>query len=222
MKAGISCKSIALSAVAAIGMMVVGATTALADSCRDEIAALYDGGTLDSFARPRHRQIKRVYSTDGDLKFVFDAVIESPLAIKSGVRESGQFFMAIGNKTWMGPTLDGPWTASTDMPGDMEAAQRQVVTSQQANLEETECLGTTERDGSTYLTYRFRTKTDPSPERGNSWWGSLDTIWLDPETRQVAVWELTEHLSSWAPDLNMDKHVIEFEYDPEISVSPPQ
>ncbi len=207
--------------LSALCLTVAAIQPAIADACRDKIAALYDGGTLDSFARPKHRQVKRVYSPEGGLQYVFDAVIESPLAIKSGIRDSGQYFMAIGNKTWIGASLDGPWSASNDMPGDMEAAQRQVVTSQQANLEDTECTGLTERDGKTYLTYRFRTKTDPSPERGNSWWGSHDTIWLDPETRQVAIWELTEHVSSWAAEMNHERHVITFEYDPEISVTAP-
>lgn len=196
--------------------------TARADDCHDEVSALYDGGTLDSFARPAHRQIKRVFSAEGDLKYIFDIVVETPLATIAGIRDGGQFIMAVGNNTWMGPTLDGPWTAGTDMQGDMEAAQRQVVTSQQKNLKDVECLGLTERDGATYQTYRFRTKTDPSPERGESWWASYDTIWLDPETRQVAIWELTEHEASWAPETNMEVHVIEFEYDPAIRVAPPE
>lgn len=208
--------------LAAAAVAILAAPAAQADPCRDEIAALYDGGTLDSFARPAHRQTKRVYSPEGDLKYTFDAVIESPLAIRSGVQGSGNYMMAIGNRTWMGPGLDGPWTQSMDMPGDMEAAQRQVVASQQANLTETECPGLTERDGKTYLTYRFRTRTDPNPDRGDSWWGSLDTVFLDPDTKQVVVWELSEHVSSWSPEMNREVHVIEFDYDTDIAVTPPE
>ncbi len=204
-----------------IAALSLAPAAALADACHDEIAALFDGGPLDSAARPPHRQIKEVRSPDGDLLYTFEARIASATTSIAGIRDSGNYAMAIGNKTWLGPGIDGPWTPSTDMPGDMEAAQAQVVASQRANLAETECPGLTDHNGKTFLTYRFRTRTDPDPARGNSWWGSKDTVYLDPGTGRVMIWEQTEHIASWSPDMTMERHVITLDYDDSIAIAPP-
>lgn len=193
---------------------------AIADACHDEIAALFDGGTLDSGARPKHWQIREVFAPDGSLLYTFEFKVASATQTAAGVIGSGNYMMTIGNKTWSGPSIDGPWSPSGDMSGDIAASQAQVVTSMRANLAETECLGLTEFDGESYLTYKYRTKTDPSPVRGDSWWGALDTIYLDPKTGQVMIWIQTEHIASWAPDMKMERHVTRLKYDETIVISP--
>jgi hypothetical protein len=73
------CRLFAIST--AFFLSLADAQPGTADACRDQIAALYDGGAPDRFARPRQRDVKRVGAPKGDLKAVVETVIESPLAI---------------------------------------------------------------------------------------------------------------------------------------------
>lgn len=194
-----------------------------ADACREEIAAMFDGGPLDPFARPPWRQVKEIYAEDGSLGYIMDSLAVDPVHQVSGIRDSGQFLMMIGRESWRGPSPEGPWTPSgMTLTEDMLAAQKAVAPSMAANLSETECLGTVERDGRTLIAYGFRTKVDPHPARGNSWWGSKDVVYLDPETRLPVIWEQTEHIASWAEGVKNERHVSTLTYPDDIEITPPE
>ena len=208
--------TLAVSAIAA-------ALPAHAVTCAEEIAALFDGGTLDPFARPAHRQTRESFAADGTLIATYEAVIESPLEMVSGVKGQGRYLLLVDREGFMGPSMDGPWTAAgMTVTEDMEAAQRAVAPSQAANLTETECLGEVDVDGRPAIAYRFVTRVDPHPARGDSWWGSRDTVHLDPETRQVFRWEQTEQVSSWAEGTSDEVHVTHIEYDETIDLVRPE
>ena len=196
---------------------------ALADPCTEEIAAMFRGGALDPFARPAHRQLREVYGEDGALDSTFEALIETPTQIVSGVVGSGNYMLMQGRETWIGPTMDGPWSPSgMTITEDVAAAQAAVPESQAANLTGAECLGETEVEGRAAIAYRFTTRVDPHPARGNSWWGSRDTVYLDPDTGLPFRWEATDHQSSWAQGLSRELHVTTIEYDASIDVEAPR
>ncbi|KNG94700.1 hypothetical protein [Pseudaestuariivita atlantica] len=195
---------------------------ASADACRDEIAALFDTGPLNPFNLPPNHVEKEVLNPDGSRQYILDIHTQSPTRIVSGIR-GGMLMMMVGSDTWMGPSLDGPWTAGQRMQtDDMEAAQRTVPEAQARNLSDTECPGITSLDGKDRLTYVFRTRTDPHPARGNSWWGSLDRVYIDPATGLIDEIHQTEHVASWAEGMKMETHILRYSYDPDLRIEPPE
>ena len=206
-----------------LALALLAPAPALADPCTEEIAALFRGGPLDGFAREPHMQVRESFAADGTPISTFEAVIVSPLEMVSGVRGAGRYLLLVDREGWMGPTMEGPWEpAGMTVTEDMLAAQRSVPEDQAGNLTETECLGEVDLDGAPAIAYRFRTKVDPHPARGDSWWGSLDTVHLDPETGRVIRWEQTEQVSSWAEGVSDERHVTVFDYAPGIAVERPE
>ena len=198
------------------------AAPALADPCRDEIAALFDGGALDIFAQPPYRAEMRVLGPDGAEKQVFDWVVETPVRQLFGMRGGTQYMLHLGAQSWMGPGPEGPWTALGEIgAGGTAEAQRAVGRSQQANLQDTECPGVTERDGTAYLTYSFRTRTDPDPARGDSWFSGAQTILIDPGTGLLMIREEREMAGSWAPEPSPDTRITTYAYDPALVLETP-
>jgi hypothetical protein len=185
-----------------------------ADPCTDEIAAMFLKGSLNAFSRPSNRASRETFAPDGTSQDIFDVIVETPLLMASGVRGSGQFYLSNGNDTYSGPSLEGPWTSIGQMQmADLEAAQRSIAESQAKNVTEAECLGTVELDGQKLINYRFRNLVGPDPIRAESWWGSLDSVFIDPETNLVMRWEMTENIASWAPEVNHDRHVTTYSYE---------
>jgi hypothetical protein len=68
---------------------------------------------------------------------------------------------------------------------------------------------------------RYTTKTDPNPDMNNAFFGSSDTVYIDPETRQVMLLEQTGFFSSWLPEPRKDQHITRFTYDPNIKITAP-
>jgi len=192
-------------------------TPALADACRDEIAALFDG-PLDPFQRPPHMQIVRVLDAEGTETRVFHNTIQTPLRTLSGIRADHYFTLAIGRDIWTGPSEQGPWTKNAaQMPEGREAAMRTAYAQQQANLTDTVCHGETAQG---LLHYTYRTQTDPDATGG--FYGSLDQIWLDPDMGQIVRFELSEFVNAWSEGTSQDRHLIEVIFDPAIEVNPPE
>lgn len=197
-------------------------TAAAADDCLDRVRALWDaGGAMDPMARPPHRTVNTVHDGDGNVQRVFDSVIETPLRTISGVRGT-HMTMAIDNEAWNGPDVDGPWTATPGLPGDRRAGFETDRIQRQANLTDATCPEPVERDGATYEVYGYTTRNDPNEAMGGAWFGSQDTVYLDPETGLPMIIEMTGFVSSWAPEPNDERHVIVFDYDPSIKVTAPQ
>lgn len=198
------------------------ALPAAADPCRDEIAALFANGPLDAYQRPPHRHEKQVFDASGALTLTFSSIVETPLRSISGIK-GGDMTLTIDDDTWTGPSPDGPWAPSqNNMPKDREPWHRAMQAQQAANLSDTACPGIVDFDGHQWLSYRFSTRTDPNPAMGNAFYGSSDTVHIDPETRQVMRWEQTGLYSSWLPEPGKDTYVTTFSYDPGVRVTAPQ
>lgn len=207
-----------LAASALIGLPGI----ALSEECLDEVRALWnEGGPLDPYQRPPHRNTNTVRDADGNVTRVFDAVIETPLRTIAGVRDT-HMTLAIDNDVWTGPGVEGPWTPQQGFTGDRRAGHEAQRLQLQANATDIVCHGMVERDGATYLAYGYTSKTDPDEAMGGSWFGSTDTVYLDPESRQVMIWEMGNFKSSWAPEPNGETHSFVYEYDPTIKVTRPE
>ncbi len=208
----------------AMAMAISLATTlpATADACKTRIKAMFDGGPLDPFARPPHRLTNTHFDPQGGFVRRFNTVWQTPVRTVSGVEGGGLFALVIGSESWTGPTLEGPWTKMPNyLPDDHEAFQRAQQAQMVANLSATQCPGLTEIDGTSYDTVSYVTKTDPMPSNNNAWFGAHNTVYIDPQTQRVMRWEMTNFVSSFAPDLNKDRQVQILEYDPTLEIPTP-
>ena len=201
---------------------VFAATTAVADDCEAQVRALWDQGSpLDAYQRPPHRTATTMYDADGNVTREFTAIIETPLRTIAGI-EGTHMTMAVDNDVWSGPTEQGPWAAQQGFTGDRRAGHEAGRQQMQANAENFVCHGMVERDGVSYQAYGYTTRTDPDESMGGAWYGSTDTVYLDPETRQVMIWEMGEFRSSWATEPNGDHHLVIHTYDSSIKVMAPE
>jgi hypothetical protein len=191
--------------------------------CRDRIAAMFDGGPLDPFVRPPHRFISTVLSPEGDTRYQFLTLWDTPARSISGILGAGPFTLNIDGDTWIGPDPEGPWTAAPNMmPPDLEAFQRAQLAQQQKNLADVACPGQVEIDGASYENIAFFTKTDPDEATGGGWFGAHNTVYLDPQTERVMRWEMTDQVSSFAPEVSADINVQIFDYDTPVRIVRPE
>jgi hypothetical protein len=207
----------ALSLFAAALPLVAIPCGAWADACREEIAALWDG-PMDPFQRPPHMQIVQMLDVDGNETRVFHNTVETPLRTIAGERAAGHFTLAIDRDVWNGPSEQGPWTVNAgQMPEGREATMRAQYAQQQANLTDTVCHGA---DEAGLIRYTYRTQTDK--DATGSFFGSLDTVWLDPEMGQIVRFELSEFVNPWTKGVSKERHLIEVVFDPAIKVVRPE
>lgn len=198
------------------------AATAQTDTCHDRITEMMQGGALDPFTRPAHRFTNTVTDPEGAVRYVFSSVWDSPARSISGIA-GGNFTLIIDSDSWVGPGRDGPWTpAPNQLPPDREAFQRKQQAQMIANLTDAACPGTVALDGVTFETVSYFTKTDPDDSMGGAWFGALNTVYMAPDTGLVMRWELTDFVSSFAPEVNKDLHTQIFSYDPSISLTRPE
>ena len=193
-----------------------------ADACLDEVRAMH-AADLDPFARPAYRMENTVYAADGSVVRVFDSWIETPLIAMSGVRGAGLYALIRDRESWTGPTPEGPWTkAPALLPEDRRATAERMHDEETANLQDVACLGSVERDGQSWLAYRYTTRTDPDPTMGDNWFGATTTVYLDPETRLPGLFEQEAMVSKWAPEPSTERFVIVFDYDPDMALPNPE
>lgn len=195
---------------------------ALADDCTSRIAAMFSGGPLDAYQRPPHRHEKQVTDVAGNVSTTFQSIVETPLRTISGIK-GGAMTMTIDDDTWTGPGPDGPWTPSENNNPKNRKPWHNAMQAQQAkNLTATECTDGVTLDGSTWNMVRYSTKTDPNPDMNNAFFGSSDTVYIDPETMQVIRLEQTGFFSSWLPEPRKDTHITLFTYDPDVEITAPE
>lgn len=209
----------------ALPLVLTPAAAALADTdaCTAEIRALFDGGGLDPFVRPPNRQRLEVSGPDGAPLYVLEGVVVDPLHQISGISGSGQFMLMVGRESWTGPTPDGPWSPTGMMQAeDIEAAQRAVPADMAANVTEAECPGVVDTPDGARVHFRFRTRVDPNPARGNSWWGAYHAVWLDPDTSLPMEWVMTQHVASWQDGVKDERHVLSISYDDTLVIARPE
>jgi len=194
-----------------------------ADTCREQISAMFDGGPLDPFTRQPHRLTNTVSDAEGNFVRRFLTRWQTPERSVSGVEGSGLFAMVIGSDSWTGPTLDGPWTKTPNsLPPNHMDVRRAQHAQEKANLTDTACPGLSKLDGREYEVVTYATKTDPNPDMQDMWFGGRHTVYIDPETRRVMRWESTGFSSSFAPALSKEVQVQVFDYDPDLVIPMPQ
>lgn len=197
-------------------LALAAASPALGDACRDEIAALYDGGALDPFARPPHRQTVQQFDANGTPTRTNLNLVETPLRTIAGVNGE-QFTMAIDRDLWNGPTPEGPWTAlGYQMPDGREEGLRAGMAQEAENLTDTLCHGTTDAG---LVHYTYRTQTNPDAQ--GMFYGARYDTFVDPASGMPARMEMTEFVNSWTEGVSGERHVIDFEYDPGLRVVAP-
>ena len=190
-----------------------------AADCADEIAALFDGGAWDPFARANRHEVTVSRAPDGtetpESEVYWDGPIKSINCTVNGC------FLGIGAETWQSDTAEGPWTSigSTGIE-DPEDFARETRDLMAASVAEPECLGAVDLDGTEALAYRFFSK--PEPNRFGSWWGGRYTVWLTPDAGRILRIELADGIASWAPDPSPAVQVTVVEDDPTISISAPE
>jgi len=206
----------ALACALALPLMPGGANA----DCTAEIAALFDGGPLDPFARPNRREVTLNRAADGSetphSDVLWDGVERSINCMAHGCT------MIIGQEAWMGGTShDGPWTqAPTQMPDDPADFARITRDDMAANVTEAECLGEIETDAGPRLVYRFRTRTNPN--EFDAWFGAFYEVQIIPGENLVAQIELSEEVAHWAPEPSSDVKTTTVTYDDSISIVKPE
>lgn len=203
-------------------LLPLAATPALADDCKTRIAAMFDGGPLDAYRRPPHRHEKQVLSASGAVQFTFASVVQTPLRTISGIK-GGDMMLAVDDRTWTGPTADGPWTeTASNFPPDRATLHATMRAQQAANLTDVSCPGLVDVNGTILENVRFSTRTDPNPDMSDAFSGSSNSVYIDPDSQQVMRWDMTGLFSSWLPTPGTDLHITRFSYDPTIRVDPPE
>lgn len=195
---------------------------ALADDCTSRIAEMFTDGPLDAYQRPPHRHEKQVTDAAGNVSITFQSIVETPLRTISGIK-GGAMTLTIDDDTWTGPGPDGPWTSSVNNnQRDREPWHNTMQEQQAKNLTATECADGVTLEGNTWDRVRYSTKTDPNPNMNNAFFGSTDTVYIDPETMQVIRLEQTGFFSSWLPEPGKDTHITLFTYDPDVKINAPE
>ncbi|WP_110030065.1 hypothetical protein [Hoeflea marina] len=206
-----------------VAAVAAGVPAARADACLDEFRALF-AGEMDGFSRKPYRSVKTVYGEDGKQQLVFDNIVETPFETISGNR-GGPFGLVVDREVWTGPTMEGPWSPSpypSTFPPDRKAAYEESKARQIAALGNTVCLGEVELEGRTYLHYEFSRLPPENKAAAPMWFAESDKVWLDPASKQVARWEMTDFQTSFLPGISKERHVEVFSYDDSIRVDPPE
>lgn len=191
------------------------------DACLEEIKTLY-ANELNAYNRKPYRSVKTVYDAEGKQTHIFDNIVENPLETISGVRGT-VMAMVIDQQSWTGPSMEGPWSpAPANLPPDRKAGHDAFRQAEIDGMSAGECAGQVDLDGRPALKYAFNIKTEPVEEMGGMWLADRNTIWLDPETKEILRWDKTDFQSNWAPEIDSSLHVEVFEYDETITVDPPQ
>ncbi len=199
---------------------VSAAMPVLADACRDEIVALYDGGPLDPFVQPPYRYETQVLDGDGALKFEYITTFDTPMRSMNGLK--GQtMHLSIGLETWSGPSPDGPWTPTTNsLPENLEEFFKTNRDNLAANTTEPECLGTVTVEGQDYIAYRCRTQTGPNPD--STYFGGRYTSYIDPASNRLMRHEWHEPIAHYLPQPGTDVWIQVYTYDDSFALSAPE
>ncbi len=192
---------------------------ALADACRDKIAAMFFGGPLDPGQRPPHRQVVTTVDASGAVIFQLEALWETQ--DRTLTISGGNYLIAIDGDSWMAQSADGPWQKTpTSMLANRAELGRVQRTQQVANMTDTQCPGTFQIDGLPVEKYVYRIKTDP--DATGMYFGSLDTAYVDPATNQVVRWDAAESIASWAPAPANEVQISQLFYDRAIRITAPE
>jgi len=211
-----------LKKVIAAALLAFVPVEAQADDCLDRISMMFDGGALDPFARTPHHLTNTMSDVEGNVIRKYQTRWQTPARSVSGVEGSGLFVLIIDSESWMGPSLDGPWTKSpNNLPANHMDVRRKQHAQERANLTETACPGVQELDGTQYDAVSYVTRTDPNPQMQDMWFGARHTVYIDPKSNKVMRWDSTDFVSSFAPELSKDVQIQLFTYDDTLVIERP-
>ncbi len=194
---------------------------AASQDCIEKVRAMHKGA-WNPFTRTPHRSVRTEYDSAGKVLLVWDNIVQSPLRTISGIRNQGPFALVIDNKAWTGPSLEGPWTSTQDLPAGRKENLMRLNQSTIDGIHSAECAQTVVLDGKNVEKYTFKIKTAADKKQGGLWLADTNTIFFDPAAQQIVRWEKTEMQSSWAPKPSQNRHITEFDYDPNIKVEAPK
>ncbi|MCF8483953.1 MAG: hypothetical protein K9G71_01985 [Rhodobacteraceae bacterium] len=187
--------------------------------CLEEVRQIH-ATDLDVFKRPPHRTEMYVFSPDGTQLRIVDTLWGSPFDAVSGIRGDANYSMLIGQDFWTGPTMDGPWTKS-DYPlqEDRQAQVARMHAEETSNISDVACPVMVSLDGKTYISVGYRTQTNK--DANGTFFGAMNTVYLDPKTRLPIRWDMTEFINSWKPGIDHELQITVFTYDPTIRLPRP-
>ena len=106
------------------------------------------------------------------------------------------------------------------LPEDVEAFHREMAESTLRNATEMSCPGNEMLDGREVTKYVYRSVSDPN-EYG-SWFGALNTVYVDVELDEAVRLEAAESVASWAPEKSEDVMITTIVFDPTIKIEQPE
>jgi hypothetical protein len=191
-----------------------------ADSCTEEIKALFSEGPLDPFVQPPYQYDMVVYDAAGAVKLEYITTFDTPMRAMNGLK--GQtMYLSIDRQTWSGPGPDGPWTElPNSLPEDLEGFHKATRDALAANLSEAECLGVVEKDGASLVAYRYKTQTGPNPD--GTYFGATYTSYIDPETNRLVLQEEIGAFAHYQPAPGTDVTIKTYRYDGDFTLSAPE
>ncbi len=188
--------------------------------CVETVQAMHKG-VWDPFKRTPHRSTKTEYDPEGKVLRIWSNVVQSPLRTISGIRDSGNFALVVDSKVWTGPSLEGPWRATQGFPA---GRKEKILRSQEFminGIHSAECAQKVVLDSTEVEKYVYKVKTAADKTQGGLWLADTNIIYFDPASKQIIKWEKTDFQSSWAPQVNRNRHVFLFDYDLQIKVDAP-
>ncbi|MCB1342784.1 MAG: hypothetical protein KDK24_17280 [Pseudooceanicola sp.] len=204
---------------AILSVLLLAALPAHADDCRDRIAGMFFGGALDPTLRPPYHLTVNTLKADGSYVHSYDVTW---LAVDQAMTASnGMYSLMRGEKAWLANSPDGPWTFSPpaepfDSVNRDIAQRRQMV----ANLSDTSCDGMYTLDGKTVERFVYRTMT--RDDSNGTYFGALNTIYVDPETNLLVRLDDAEFVAHYAPQPSPDRNIMQYTYDPALTLPQPQ
>jgi len=211
------------SIVPALLLGVAIAQPALAQACRDQIVALYDGGAMDDGARRPHHIEMTQHASDGTIseRHVGDVISGTHYTLYSEISKNAVLY--VGTDIWykMGGQ-DGPWGNHQEMPAVRADDLRQQLAEKAASVSEAECLGQMDNGGKPYTVFRWRVFTETLKEYGGGVNGAVHEAWVDPDTGELAMRKDTDVVTPWKKEPDGSFVVTRFDYDDSITILPPE
>ncbi|WP_267139548.1 hypothetical protein [Anianabacter salinae] len=196
---------------------------ALADDCRDRIAALYDGGAMDDAARPPHLLELLQYAPDGSLseRSTGPVIDGTHYQLWSETAKMGVLY--IGTEVWYRiGAEDAPWGSRQEMPEVRAEDLARQLAEKAGSITEAECLGQmTAEDGGVFEVYRWRVFTETMEDYGGGVNGAIHEAWVDPGSGLLRRRQDTEVVTPWQAEPDGSWTVASYTYDPSITLTPP-
>lgn len=192
---------------------------ARADDCRDRIAALFFGGALDPTQRPPYRLTVDTLKADGGFVRSYEVIwlaVDQAMTISNGM-----YSLMRGEKAWLANAPEGPWQFSP--PSEpFDSVNRDIAQRKQmvANLSDTSCDGIYTIEGKSVERFTYRTMV--RDDSIGTYFGALNTAYVDPETNLLVRMDDAEFVAHYAPQPSGDRNIMQYFYDPSLTLPDPR